>query len=41
MNKKEIIREAAIKVMAKKGFYNTKTSEIANEADVAVGTIYN
>ena len=41
MNKKEIIREAAIKVMAEKGFYNTKTAEIANEADVAVGTIYN
>ncbi|MFW6007572.1 MAG: TetR/AcrR family transcriptional regulator [Halanaerobiales bacterium] len=40
-NKKELIREAAVKVMAEKGFYNTKTSQIAKEAGVAVGTIYN
>ncbi|MGM0436666.1 MAG: TetR/AcrR family transcriptional regulator [Bacillota bacterium] len=40
-DKKELIREAAIKVMSKKGFYNTKTAEIAEEANVAVGTIYN
>ena len=40
-NKKELIREAAIEVMSKKGFYNTKTAEIAEEANVAVGTIYN
>ncbi|MDZ7672112.1 MAG: TetR/AcrR family transcriptional regulator [Halanaerobiales bacterium] len=40
-NKKELIREAALKVIAKEGFYNTKTSKIAEEAEVAVGTIYN
>ena len=40
-DKKEIIRKAAIKVMSKKGFYNTKTSEVAEKANVAVGTIYN
>ncbi|HKL74879.1 MAG TPA: TetR/AcrR family transcriptional regulator [Halanaerobiales bacterium] len=40
-DKKELIRKAAINVMSKKGFYNTKTSEIAEEANVAVGTIYN
>ncbi len=41
LNKKEVIRNAAIRVMSQKGFYNTKTAEIAHEADVAVGTIYN
>lgn len=40
-NKKELIREAALKVIAREGFYNTKTSKIAEEAEVAVGTIYN
>ncbi len=40
-NKKEIIREAAIKVISSMGFYNTKTASIAEEAGVAVGTIYN
>ena len=34
-----IIR-AALKVFAQKGFYNTKISEIAKEAEVADGTIY-
>ena len=40
-DKKEIIREAAIKVMAQTGFFNTRTSSVAEEAGVAVGTIYN
>lgn len=40
-NKKELIRQAAIKVMSQQGFYNTKASQIANEAGIAVGTIYN
>ncbi len=40
-NKKELIREAAIKIMAREGFYNTKASWIAEEAGIAVGTIYN
>ncbi|MCJ7684223.1 MAG: TetR/AcrR family transcriptional regulator, partial [Desulfobacteraceae bacterium] len=34
------IIEAATKVFAKKGFYQSKISEIAKEAKVAVGTIY-
>jgi len=40
-NKKELIRVAAVKVIAREGFYNTKTSKIAEEAEIAVGTIYN
>ncbi|MEW6444275.1 MAG: TetR/AcrR family transcriptional regulator [bacterium] len=39
-NKHEQIILAAIKVFAKKGFYNAKVSEIAREASVADGTIY-
>ena len=39
-NKHEQIIQAAIKVFAKKGFYNAKVSEIAREASVADGTIY-
>lgn len=39
-NKHEQIIEAAVKVFAKKGFYNAKVSEIAREANVADGTIY-
>ncbi len=40
-DKKDLIREAAVKVISREGFYNTKTSKIAEEAGVAVGTIYN
>lgn len=39
-NKHEQIIQAAIKIFAKKGFYNAKVSEIAREANVADGTIY-
>ena len=39
-NKHDKIIEGAIKVFAKKGFYNSKVSEIAREAQVADGTIY-
>ncbi len=39
--KKNIILSAAIDVFAREGFYSTNTSSIADEADVAVGTIYN
>ena len=39
-SKHEKIIEGAIRVFAKKGFYNTKVSEIAREANVADGTIY-
>jgi TetR/AcrR family fatty acid metabolism transcriptional regulator len=34
------ILQAAIKVFARKGFYNARVSEIAREAQVADGTIY-
>lgn len=41
MDKKELIRRASISVMAEEGYYNTSISQIAVEARVAVGTIYN
>ena len=34
------IIQAAIKIFAQKGFFNTKVAEIAREANVADGTIY-
>lgn len=40
-DKKDLIRQAAVKVIARDGYYNTKTAKIAEEANVAVGTIYN
>jgi TetR/AcrR family fatty acid metabolism transcriptional regulator len=39
-NKHQKILHAAIKVFSDKGFYNSRVSEIAKEADVADGTIY-
>lgn len=39
-DKHKRILQAAIKVFAKNGFYNSKVSEIAKEAGVADGTIY-
>src|SRR5262244_1525058 len=39
-DKRERILEAAIRVFAGKGFFNSKVSEIAREAGVADGTIY-
>lgn len=38
--KRRRILDGALKAFAKKGFYNTKVSEIAAEAGVADGTIY-
>lgn len=38
--KREQILEAAIRVFAKKGFYNSKVEEIAVEANVGKGTVY-
>ena len=38
--KRERILEGALRAFAKKGFYNTRVSEIASEAGVADGTIY-
>ncbi len=39
-DKHEKILQASIKVFAQKGFYNARISEIAQEANVADGTIY-
>ena len=39
-NKHQTILKAAVKVFAEKGFYNSRVSEIAKEANVADGTIY-
>lgn len=40
-DKKELIRQAALSAFAKYGFHNTTANQIAVEAEVAVGTIYN
>jgi len=40
-DKRKLIREAAIKLFAEKGYHETRADEIAQEAGVAVGTIYN
>jgi len=39
-DKHQRIIRAALRVFAKKGFYNSRVSEIAKEAEVADGTIY-
>jgi TetR/AcrR family fatty acid metabolism transcriptional regulator len=39
-NKHQKIIQAAVRVFAEKGFYNSRVSEIAKEANVADGTIY-
>ena len=40
-DKRELIRRAAIKVISQEGFHQVTTDRIADEAGVAVGTIYN
>jgi len=40
-DKKEQIRQAAERIFARYGFHNARASQIAEEAGVAVGTIYN
>ena len=40
-DKKAIIREAATRVISRKGFFNTRPKDVAEEADISVGTIYN
>lgn len=40
-NKQELIRKTAVRVIAQNGFHNTTTDQIAHEAGIAVGTIYN
>lgn len=39
-DKYQKIIDAAIKVFAKKGFYNSKVADVAKQAEVADGTIY-
>ncbi|AGB41174.1 transcriptional regulator [Halobacteroides halobius DSM 5150] len=41
MDKKELIRNSAIKVIAAEGYHNTTVKMIAQKAEIAVGTIYN
>lgn len=40
-DKKERLRQAAVALIAKRGFHETTTDAIAREAGVAVGTVYN
>ena len=40
MEKKELIRLSATKIIAKEGFCKTKVQAIADEAKIAVGTVY-
>ncbi len=40
-DKKELIREAALRAFAQHGFHHTTANAIAMEAGVAVGTLYN
>ena len=39
-DKREAILRAAIKVFAKKGFFNSKVADVASEAGIADGTVY-
>lgn len=41
LSRKELIRQTAIQVMAENGYHNSTTDKIAQEAGIAVGTIYN
>lgn len=38
--KKDLIAKHALKVFARDGYHNAKVKDIAEEADIAVGTIY-
>lgn len=39
-DKRELILQAAVRVFAQKGFYNSKVTDVAKSAGVADGTIY-
>src|SRR5260370_31089584 len=39
-DKSQNIIEAAVRVFARKGYYNSRVSDIAREAGIAAGTIY-
>jgi TetR/AcrR family fatty acid metabolism transcriptional regulator len=40
-DKKSAIREAATKVISRKGYFQTRPKDVAEEAGISVGTIYN
>lgn len=40
MDKREAILRAAVKTFARKGYFNSKVSDIAGEAGIADGTVY-
>lgn len=40
MEKKELIRLSATKIIARDGFYKTKVKDIADDSEIAVGTVY-
>lgn len=40
MEKKDLIRLSATKIIAKEGFCKTKVQDIADDAEIAVGTVY-
>ena len=40
IEKKQRIKDAAIKLMSKKGYHSTSSNEIAKEAGVSIGTFY-
>ena len=39
-DKPQQIIEAAVRVFARKGYYNSRVSDVAREAGIAAGTIY-
>ena len=40
IEKKQRIKDAAIRLMSEKGYHHTSSNEIAKEADVSIGTFY-
>ncbi len=40
IEKKQRIKDAAVKLMSEKGYYSTSSNEIAKEAGVSIGTFY-
>ena len=40
-DKKSVIREAATRVISRKGYFQTRPKDVADEAGISVGTIYN
>ena len=40
IEKKQRIKDAALKLMSEKGYFATSSNEIAREAGVSIGTFY-